>query len=305
MPTVIREFARAKAGEVAALAAGVFGSGELLTAVRNGSDDLEPIAWHPDAADLSLTRGADSGAQAGEIGEVALAMMGQRCITAVQNADGYLLLIPWAIETDGTISRLEVADHQARKATYLSIAALSEDRAVTAVRNGAGNLLIIPWSLDAATGQISRLDHGLAQGGAVASGSIWLAGTTVPLEGPLTACATLDDPNFVTAKVNGAGGVELAGWALETDLRPVVWQQKDVYPLADYLAMAPLDDPGEEPKFVLAYRTITPQLSGTSIVLKKDVVVSIWSASATNRTLTLVAQAAAGDMTSIGVAGGA
>jgi hypothetical protein len=305
MPTVIREFARAEAGEVGALAAGVFSSGELLTAVRNGSDDLELIAWHPDAASLSFTRGADSGTQAGEIGEVALAMMGHRCITAVQNANGYLLLIPWAIETDGTISRLEVADHQAGKATYLSIAALSEGRAVTPVRNGAGNLLIIPWSLDDATGQISRLDHGLAQGGAVASGSIWLAGTSVPLEGPLIACATLDDSNFVTAKVNGAGGVELAGWAIEPDFRPVAWQQKDVYPLADYLAMAPLGDRGEKREFVLAYRTITPQLFGNSIVLKKEVVVSIWRASANDGTLTQVAQAAAGDMTSIGVAGGA
>jgi hypothetical protein len=38
MPTVIREFARASAGEVGGIAAGVFSSGELVTAVRNGSD---------------------------------------------------------------------------------------------------------------------------------------------------------------------------------------------------------------------------------------------------------------------------
>jgi hypothetical protein len=95
MPTVIREFARASAGEVSAIAAGVFSSGELLTAVRNGSDNLEVILWNPDAANRLLTRGADSGTQAGEVGEIAIAMMGRRCLTAVQNANGYLLLIPW------------------------------------------------------------------------------------------------------------------------------------------------------------------------------------------------------------------
>jgi hypothetical protein len=74
MPTVIREFARAKAGEVGVIAAGVFSSGELLTAVRNGSDNLELIVWKPD----TLERGKDSGTQAGEVGEIALAMMGGR-----------------------------------------------------------------------------------------------------------------------------------------------------------------------------------------------------------------------------------
>ena len=169
MPTVMREFARAQAGEVGAIAAGVFSSGELLTAVRNGSDNLELIVWSPDANNLTLTRGADSGTQAGEVGEIALAMLGGRCLTAVQNADGKLLLIPWALESDGTISRLEIANHQAGKATYLTIAPLSETLAVTAVRNGAGNLLLIPWSVDAATGHVSRLNNDSAQGGSVSS----------------------------------------------------------------------------------------------------------------------------------------
>ena len=107
MPTLIREFARAKAGEVSVVAAGTFSSGELLTAVRNGSDNLELIVWQPD-----LSSRKDSGSQAGEVGEVALAMMGRRCLTAVQNANGYLLVIPWLLEpVDGNITRLEYADH--------------------------------------------------------------------------------------------------------------------------------------------------------------------------------------------------
>src|SRR3954467_933008 len=104
MPTVIREFARASAREVSVITAGVFSSGELLTAVRNGSDNLELIVWRPDATNRTLTRGPDSGTQAREVGEIALAMMGDCCITAVQNANGYLLLIPWRLEQpDGTI----------------------------------------------------------------------------------------------------------------------------------------------------------------------------------------------------------
>jgi hypothetical protein len=115
MPTVIREFARAGAGEVSTIASGAFSSGKLLTAVRNGSDNLDLIIWAPDAANRRLERLSDSGTQAGEVGGIALAMMGERCITAVQNGDGKLLLIPWALETDGTISRLEFVDNQAGK----------------------------------------------------------------------------------------------------------------------------------------------------------------------------------------------
>src|SRR3954471_8946139 len=105
MPTVIREYARASTGEVSTIAAGAFSSGHLLTAVRNGSDNLELIVWAPDAANLSLTRLSDSGTQAEEVGGIALAMIGDRCVTAVQNGDGKLLLIPWALEPDGHISR--------------------------------------------------------------------------------------------------------------------------------------------------------------------------------------------------------
>src|SRR5688572_33501531 len=121
MPTVIREFARASAGEVGEIETGIFSAGELLTAVRDGSDNLKLILWYPDAATGELRRGADSGTQALEVGEIALGMMGRRCLTAVEDANGYLLLIPWALEPDGTLSRLENADHQAGKASYLTI----------------------------------------------------------------------------------------------------------------------------------------------------------------------------------------
>src|SRR5947207_12649681 len=122
MPTVIREFGRARAGEISALSVGAFHSGELLTAVRNGSDNLELILWYPEPADGTIARGQDSGTQAGEVGEVALCMLGgQRCLTAVQNANGHLLVIPWALESDGTLSRLEYADAQGGNDTNIVV----------------------------------------------------------------------------------------------------------------------------------------------------------------------------------------
>ena len=257
MPTVIREFARASAGEVGNIAAGVFSSGDLLTAVRNGSDNLELICWRPDAANRTLTRISDSGTQAGEVGEIALAMMADRCLTAVQNANGYLLLIPWALESDGTLSRLEVADHQAGKATYLTIAPLSETLAVTAVRNGSGNLLLIPWSVDATTGHVSRLNNESAQGGFVASWDMQHPPTTPTFEGPLIAIAAIDASNVITAKVNGSGGLELAAWELAADFSAHQWAELALDGMADFLCIAPLGDPGQVRDFALAFRKIT------------------------------------------------
>jgi hypothetical protein len=300
MPTVIREFARAGAGEVSTIASGAFSSGKLLTAVRNGSDNLELIVWAPDAANRSLARRSDSGTQATEVGGIALAMMGERCITAVQNGDGKLLLIPWALEQpDDTISRLEVVDNQAGKASYIAIMPLSDSVLVTPCRNGAGNLLIIPWSLDA-NGHISRLDNGLGQGGSVADGSTTYkppfsnqAAVPVPLAGALIAGAAIDGSNFVTAKINKGGGLELAAWALNASNQPTKWWDPPVLEeLADNLCMAPLGGP--ERNFVLAYRRITPVLAGQNVVnFQTEVIVSVWAAGTANGSATKIAQATA------------
>jgi hypothetical protein len=307
MPTVIREFARASAGEVGAITAGVFSSGELLTAVRNGSDNLELILWGPDPANRALTRGADSGTQAGEVGEIALAMMGRRCLTAVQNANGKLLLIPWALESDGTLSRLEVADHQAGKASYLTIAPLSETLAITAVRNGSGNLLLIPWSVDAMTGHVSRLNNDPAQGGSVSSSDIPQSPNyPIPPEGPVIASAAIDASNIITAKVNGSGGLELAAWELNADFRVLPWAQFAVGGLMDFLCMAPLGNPGPVRDFVLAYRKITiVSASPQSINFKSELVVTIWRASTVAQTISQVVEASAGDLAAVGIAAGA
>jgi hypothetical protein len=306
MPTVIREFARAGAGEVGVIAAGVFGSGELLTAVRNGSDDLELILWGPDAANRALTRRADSGTQAGEVGEIALAMMGSRCLTAVQNANGYLLLIPWALESDGTLSRLEYANHQAGKATYLTIAPLSETLAVTAVRNRAGNLLLIPWSVDATTGHVSRLNSDPAQGGSVASWDMPHPPNSPAPEGPLIATAAIDASNVITAKVNASGGLELAAWELDANFTVLQWAQFAVGGQVDFLCVAPLGSPGQVRDFVLVHRntTVVP-IPPNGFRFDRELVVTIWRVSKADQTISQVAEASAGDLAAVGIAAGA
>jgi hypothetical protein len=303
MPTVVRECARASAGEVGVVAAGAFGSGELLTAVRNGSDDLELILWAPDADHRQLTRLGDSGTQAGEVGGIALAMMGSRCLTAVQNADGYLLLIPWALEPDGTLSRLEHADHQAGKASYLTIAALTDALAVTAVRNGSGNLLLTPWSLDAATGHVARLNTDSAQGGSV--GYISPPPPSSPvLEGPLIASAALDASSVFTAKANGSGQLELAAWELDSGFTVVPRGQRDVGAVVDSLCMAPLGAPGDVRDFVLACRRITTEHVSQQIVFRRELVVTIWRVSKPDRTITQLSEARGGELAALGLAVG-
>jgi hypothetical protein len=231
-------------------------------------------------------------------------MMGNRCITAVQNGDGKLLLIPWALESDGTISRLEYADNQAGKASYIAIMPLSDSVVMTPCRNGAGNLLIIPWSLDAG-GHIARLDDGLGQGGSVAYASTTYkppfsnqAAVTVPLEGALIAGAAIDGSNFVTAKINKSGGLELAAWELNTSNLPIKWWSSPVLEdFADYLCMAPLGDPGSERNFVLTYRKITPVLIGQNVVnFQGEVIVSIWHASTATGLVTKVAESKADEV---------
>jgi hypothetical protein len=240
------------------------------------------------------------------VGEIALAMMGRRCLTAVQNANGYLLLIPWALEADGTISRLELADHQAGKASYLSIAPLSETLVVTAVRNGAGNLLLIPWSVDATTGHVSRLNKDSAQGGSVSSWDMPQPPNTPAPEGPLIAIAVIDASNVIIAKVNASRGLELAAWELNADFSVSRWAQLRVDGLTDFLCIAPLGNPGPVRDFVLVHRntTVVP-ISSNEFRTDRECVVTIWRVSKLDQTISQVAEASAGDMAAVGIAAGA
>jgi len=95
MPTFIRPQAVGFAGDVKAIAIDAFSDSEILTAVKNGSGNLELIAWRCGPADTDATRVSDSGSQAGSIGEVKLSLIGRMAITAVRDGNGNLFMILW------------------------------------------------------------------------------------------------------------------------------------------------------------------------------------------------------------------
>jgi hypothetical protein len=72
---------------VAALPGGAPG---FITAMKNGSGNLELIGWT--LRDTTLTRAAT--ALAGAVSEVALTIVAQRAVTAVRDGSGKLLLRP-------------------------------------------------------------------------------------------------------------------------------------------------------------------------------------------------------------------
>lgn len=138
MPTTIRPVAEGSAGAVSRVAVGAFGDSEVLTAVRNGSGDLELIGWTTAPADFAVTRTADSGSQAGEVSEVALALHGRRAITAVRAGDGHLLLISWDTPPGlGTITRTWDSGTTAGQASDIALSTLRDDLLVTACRASA------------------------------------------------------------------------------------------------------------------------------------------------------------------------
>src|SRR4051812_13477259 len=95
MTTLIRPIADASAGAASRIAVQAFSDSEALTALRNGSGDLELISWRTAPQDFAITRAAD--ALAGAVQEVVLTLMGRRAITAVRSGSDNLLLISWDV----------------------------------------------------------------------------------------------------------------------------------------------------------------------------------------------------------------
>ena len=198
MPTLIRPLAEGSAGESSRIAVGAFDDGEVVSALRDGSGDLELIGWRVAAADFAVTREADSGSQAGEVSEVALALLGRRAITAVRSGSDRLLLISWDVPPGlGSITRTWDSGTTAGEASEIAITVLGDDLLVTACREGDGRLLVISWRLEP-DGTISRLHDSASQAGEVS----------------VVTIAAIDVENVVTAVRNGSNNLELIGWRI-------------------------------------------------------------------------------------------
>ena len=198
MSTLIRPIADAAAGAASHIAVQTFNDSEALTALRNGSGNLELIGWHTPPGNAGITRAADSSTQAGTAQEVALALMGRRAVTAVRSGSGKLLLISWDVPPGlGAITRTWDSGTAAGDASLIATATVGADLLITAVRAGDGHLLLISWRLES-DGTLSRLHDSGSQAGGV---------TVVTI-------ATVDDANVVTAVRNLSGHLELIGWAV-------------------------------------------------------------------------------------------
>jgi hypothetical protein len=194
------------AGEASHLAVQVFSSSEILTAMQNGSGNLELIGWV--YKDGKMTRGASPTSLPAN--EVALALMGRRAVTAVRSGSSNLLLISWDAPAGlQSITRRHDSFNMAGEASNIGITAINSSMLVTAVRDGSGELLLICWRLNA-DGTFTRLGDSNPQGQPRQAGAVSLVTIT-----------TVGNNIVVTAVRNGRGDLELIAWRISEDGRTI------------------------------------------------------------------------------------
>jgi hypothetical protein len=197
----------ATAGAVQEVALTLVGR-RAVTAVRSGSNNLLLISWNVPVGLTSIDRLLDSEKQAGEASQIAMtAIGGNMLVTAMRAGSGNLLLISWALNADGSFTRLGDSappgqPAQAGAVSLVTVAFIGNYTIVTAVRNGSGNLELIAWKVSADGKKIHRQDPIGTSAGAV--GEIAL----IPVVGDPTSNAQ----GVITAVRNGAGNLLVIGW---------------------------------------------------------------------------------------------
>jgi hypothetical protein len=193
-----------RAGEASLISVVALSDDLFLTAVRNGSGNLVLITWRLEASG-ELVRVADSGSQAGTVGEIALVRVGpdgqgnHRAVTAVRSGDGSLTLISWAINQNGSgITRLSFASAQAGSADSIRAVAVGQNQVVTSLRAGAGQLVLISWSIDG-HGAFTRLADTHGQAGAISSNAL------------------MTSPTGILSAVGTGAGLKMIGWGVSPE----------------------------------------------------------------------------------------
>ncbi|SED14292.1 hypothetical protein SAMN05519104_2888 [Rhizobiales bacterium GAS188] len=171
MVTTIKPIGGNSAGEASKIAVQAFSSSEILTACKNGSNNLELIGWL--SSGMTVTRAADSGHHAGHVDEVALSLLGRRAVTAVRSGSGHLLLISWECPPQlGSITRLADSGTLAGAASLICattvLTGFGTEVLVTALRTGSGKLKLISWQLQG-DGSFTRLGDSGSNAGKVDS----------------------------------------------------------------------------------------------------------------------------------------
>ena len=125
----------------------------VVTAMRNGSQDLELISWdlYQDGT-LKRTATANAGIGspvAGERSNIALAITGDWLVSAARNSNGYLDLASWVIYDDGVVRSNARASAESISAVSLSGLGGNElGDFATAVSNAEGQLEVIAWAAE-------------------------------------------------------------------------------------------------------------------------------------------------------------
>lgn len=122
----------------------------IVTSVRTAQGDLKLITWEPtlQGGQINLSRVADSGDQAGGIGDNALIRRSSGVTSAVKTEAGNLKLINWRISSSGAISRMGDSGNQAGTASLINLSTSSSPAdapVVTSVRTAENRLKLITW----------------------------------------------------------------------------------------------------------------------------------------------------------------
>ena len=203
----------APAGAVSEVALGFLGLGtglryRFVSAVRNGSGDLELIQWSASADGATLQR--IGSASAGSASHISLRTHGDLILTSLRNGAGNLEIITWRAHSNGTIDRLDTARagsvHDVSSA--LSFDASGAQFLTTAVRNGSSFLELIDWQVQT-SGVLQRASSVTASTTSLAHiRSAWNS------QNP---GAVNPSPNtvLITALRNGSSDLELISWTRE------------------------------------------------------------------------------------------
>lgn len=164
--------------------------------MKTSAGNLKLIGWRTGD---TVSRLADSGNQAGEVGEIAMTRDLNRTVTAVRTDSGTLKLISWSdnVVLDN-IARLADSGNQAGEANLIAIQPVGSGSSadlVTACRTGGGILRLISWNLRSGDGALTRLGDSGNQAGEVS-----LVGLTV------------NGAVCVTAVRTASGDLKLISW---------------------------------------------------------------------------------------------
>jgi hypothetical protein len=128
------------------------GGGTIVTAVKNGSGNLELIAWRVSSGGQTIQRltPMSTPAQAGHIDELSLIVDGANIVTAVRNGSDDLQVINWRM-IDGAFVRIGDTNalppgKRPGRAEKISVCHLA-DKIVTSLRQGSGALELIAFDI--------------------------------------------------------------------------------------------------------------------------------------------------------------